>query len=233
MTTAGTDAPTPVVEVAPLDPDRRADVEGVAALHAERLPTSPVVLLGPEFVRRFYYGTLVRAGLVAVHHARADGRVVGFISYTREPLGFMTKGVRQHFFALAWSLVIGVLRDPSVVKQIVFALRLMRETAQDERVSGVRSGAGEVLSLAVAERYERAVPVGGTSRLPVRLVAEMARSFAGAGVEDVNLYVLPGNLASNLFCSSLGCDFERITRAGTAVHCYVFHPPAWLASTGG
>ena len=62
-----------------LDPDRAADVDRVAALYEKHLPTSPVVRLGPRFLREFFFAQLVRDGLLGCLVCHVDDRVVAFL----------------------------------------------------------------------------------------------------------------------------------------------------------
>jgi hypothetical protein len=204
-----------------LDPQSRADVQGVADLHRRYLDDSPIVRFGRRFLEKFYYDRLVRDGLVGCRLYRADGKVVGFISYTMEPLGFMTGGMRRHPIALSTAVLGGIVSHPGTIRELLGVLRVMRDRRDDSR-SREMEGTAEVLSLVVDAAYGSHVPHGGDTRLAVRLFDEAQRQLRKQGAERVHLLVKPGNIASNLLCSSMGCTFEKIDHGGEPVHRYTY-----------
>lgn len=211
--------------VTALDPARSADVQGIARVHAEQLPDSPVVLLGMRFARSFYYDALVRAGLVEASICRNEDRVVGFISWTKQPLGMMTQGIRRHPLRLATSIGTGLIARPASIREVLLVVRMMRDRRGEESGGALPARAVEVLSLAVEPAAQSAVPEGGTSRVTVRLFEHMADRLRADGIMHLYFMVQPRNLASNLFCSSLGCRLEKIRQAGHDVHRYHYTIP--------
>lgn len=203
-----------------LNPRNAADVKAVADLHREFLGDSPIVGLGERFVRCFFYSKLVEDGSVVVTICRHQGRIVGYISYTPDPKGFMSRGIRRHFFYLCWLMTVSVLERPALWKGVISALRVVRE--RGSQASEPEPGLGEVISLVTLPEFQKHVPEGGKSRLTVRLFEEMLAHFRGIGYERVHLLVLPHNRASNILCSIMGCQFEKITVAGVVVHRYTY-----------
>jgi hypothetical protein len=214
--------PTGVV-IETLSTSHRSYCDQVAALHLRYLADSPVVQFGDAFLKRFYYGKLLAAGLIGATIARSGDRVVGFISYTRQPNDFMTIGLRRWFVYLSALLSLSVLRRPAMVRDIWQTLRMMRERGMSARDTDPRTG--EVLSLVVAEDARDVIPVGGRTRVTVRLFQEMVAYFRAAGFQRAVLLVKPQNFASNLFCSSMGCEFDKITTLGAVTHRYTYHIP--------
>lgn len=198
-----------------------ADVNAVADLHVTHLGDSPIVGLGPAFLRRFFYVKLVEDGLVGVTVCRKDGSIVGFISYTPDPNGFMMRGVRRHFFFLCWLMSTSLLLRPSMIRGILLALRFMRERG-GEAGKEPAPGLGEVISLVALPDCQNYVPPGGKSRLTVRLFESMVEYFREKDYDRVHLLVQPSNRASNIFCSVMGCKFEKITTAGMVTHRYTY-----------
>jgi len=212
-----------------LDPQKASDAEQVADLHFQYLNDSPIVRFGPSFLRRFFYRALVRDGLVGVSFYRHDGQIVGFISYTTEPFGFMGKGGRKRPFALIWSLLVGIVQRPATAKDIAKVLRVMRERADEGAVTGdegaVTGDEGEVISLVVDSAYRGHVPEDGKARVAVRLFEDAIEFFKDHKVGRVHLLVRPENLASNIFCSSMGAAFGKIEYGGETVHRYTYEIP--------
>ena len=204
-----------------LNPRNPVERNAVAALHLELLADSPVVQMGRRFLRDFYYGTLVEDRLIDCTLCRADGRIAGFISYTRYPLDFMTRGMRRHFFRLAGLMGISILARPAMLKDLLLVARMMRDRGREAR-EAPNPATGEVLSLVAAHEYRNHVPQGGKSRVPVRLFEEMVSFFRAEGFSRVHLLVKPENKASNIFCSVMGCKFEKIAQAGMPIHRYTY-----------
>lgn len=205
-----------------LDAQKTSDAEQVADLHFQYLNDSPIVRFGSSFLRRFFYRTLVRDGLVGVSFYRHEGRIVGFVSYTTEPFGFMGRGGRRHPLSLAWSLLSGVIQRPATARDIVKIMRVMRERTDE---AAVDRDTGEVISLVVDSEYRGHVPADGEARLAVRLFEDAVSLFRKRGIRRVHLLVRPENLASNIFCSSMGATFGKIEYGGETVHRYTYEIP--------
>lgn len=209
-----------------LDPSVEADVTAIADLHSRYLGDSPIVQFGPVFLRKFFYGTMVRDRLVGVCYYRHQGRIVGFISYNTEPLAFMTKGVRRHPFQVAWALLTGILRRPTAAVDIARVVRLMRERG-DDTDSGDLDNTGEVITLVVEEAFRGFVPPDGTARVAVRLFETARELVRRNGVRQIHLLVQPDNMEANIFWISLGSSFEKTKVAGRTVHRFTYTiPPA-------
>ncbi len=203
-----------------LDPDNAVDVDRVAALYEEHLPTSPVVRLGPRFLREFFFAQLVRDGLLDCLVCHVEGRVVAFLSWTNHPSDFIGRGIRRHFLALSWIMVRSVLARPAFVRDLFATMRMVARRSGDGGTSGNPAGVIEAISLVVPPEFQRHVPPGGTSRLTVRLVQTLADHARGQGVTQVLYVVQPTNPASCIFFSAMGCEFEKRTYAGETVYVY-------------
>ena len=216
-----------------LNPRHACDVNAVADLHLQFLSDSPIVGLGERFLRRFFYVRLVEDGSVVVTICRHEGRIIGYISYTPDPFGFMSRGIRRHFVYLCSLMVVSLAAKPGLLKGILLALKMVRERGGQARQA--EPGLGEVISLVTLPEFQKHVAEGGKSRLTVRLFEEMLSYFRGLQYERVHLLVLPHNRASNILCSIMGCQFEKITLVGVVTHRYTYFlnrkPEAATAST--
>jgi hypothetical protein len=210
------------MSIEPLNPRNAADVNSVAELHEEFLGNSPVVKMGRDFMRKFYYVKLVEDRLVLCSICRAeDGRVAGFLSYTPYASSMLSMGVKKHFIALSWLMLKSVIARPGLVKDILFVLGIMRQRAQ-ESGSTTAPNTGEAISMAVRPEYQGYVPAGGKARVAVRLFQKMVDDLRAEGTERIIFVVEPKNLSSNLFHRSMGCSMEPATHAGVPVHLYTY-----------
>jgi hypothetical protein len=130
----------------------------LAELHTELLPASPVVEMGPHFLRDFYYGVLPEEGLVLGYLAYVDDVPVGFQATTRDAYGFLSAGVRRRWRSLVPLLV----RHPPAPR----AVRRAIEVGGD-RHRRRHQQASELLSMGV--RPTR--PPGATTGVSRRQVA--------------------------------------------------------------
>ena len=203
-----------------LDPRNAADVDGVATLYEEHLGDSPVVLLGPRFLREFYFSRLVKDELMDALVCRVDGKVVAFLSWTSRPEDFIGTGIRRHFVALSWIMLKSVVARPSSLKGIVSAVRIVTKRSGDQPSSHDNAGAIEALSLVVPPKFSKLVLPGGTSRLTVRLVQALGDHARKQGVTKVLYVVQPRNMASSIFFSGMGCEMVKRSYAGEQVYVY-------------
>jgi hypothetical protein len=203
-----------------LDPRNAADVDSVATLYEEHLADSPVVLLGPRFLRDFYFSRLVQDGLMECLVCRVDGKVIAFLSWTKRPEDFIGTGIKRHFLPLSWTMLKGVMAKPASIRSIVSALKIVSRRSGDQASSSESAGAIEALSLVVPPAFQKYVPPGGTSRLTVRLVQSLAAHARKQGVDKVLYVVQPRNKASSIFFSGMGCDMDKRSYAGEQVYVY-------------
>lgn len=205
-----------------LDPGNAADVDRVAALYEEHLGDSFVVLLGPRFLREFFFSRLVRSELLGCLVCRVEGRVAAFLSWTNHPGDFIGRGIRRHFVALSWIMLKDVVRSPSALGRIVSALRMVTKRSGDHGGNG-DAKAVEAISLVVPPEYQTYVPAGGKARTTVRLVQELAAHVRQDGMERVLYVVKPQNKASSIFFAVMGCEMNKRTYAGEEVYVYTHH----------
>lgn len=214
-----------------LNPKSAADVDAVVQLQEEYLGDGPIVMLGRRFLRDFYYPELIEDGLLECAICKANGRVVAFISWTRFPEGFMMQGIRGHFFLLSWIMLKQVLTQPSSLKDIFAALKIVRERSNGSKTKDSR-GTAEAISMVVLPQYQKHVPPGGKSRLTVRLFEELGARLRASGMKRVTFLVKPENRASNIFFSAIGCQFEKVTEFGLQVHKYTYSLEQQTAALG-
>ncbi len=203
-----------------LDPDNAVDVDRVAALYEQHLPTSPVVRLGSRFLREFFFSRLARDGLLGCLVCKVDGRVVAFLSWTDHPSDFIGRGIKRHVVSLSWIMIRSILARPAFVRELLATMRMVSRRAGDSGTSSDEPGTIEAISLVVPPEFQRHVAPGGTSRLTVRLVQALAEHARARGIRKVLYVVQPTNPASCIFFSAMGCDFEKRTYAGETVYVY-------------
>lgn len=139
----------PELTLAPVSGREQHAIATIARLHAELLPHSPVVLLGPEFAARFYYRVLPREGFIGAHVAYVDGEPAGFVCYTSDASGFMAAALRRHLLRVVFILATASLRRPSGIAAIREALAIMRGLAPE----GQAESTGELLSFGVRPEF--------------------------------------------------------------------------------
>jgi len=205
-----------------LNPRSAADVDRVATLYEEHLADSPVVLLGPAFLREFFFRKLVESELLGVLVCRVDGTVVAFLSWTNHPGDFIGRGIKRHFLVLSWIMLKGVLRQPGSLKQILSAVRIVSRRSGDAGKEHDPK-AIEAISLVVPPEFQKHVPEGGKARTTVRLVQDLAAHARAQGTEKVLYVVQPRNKASSIFFSVMGCEMQKRTYAGEEVYVYTHH----------
>jgi ribosomal protein S18 acetylase RimI-like enzyme len=205
-----------------MDPRNRSDVEAVSSLHEQFLGDSPVARMGPRFVRDVYYSKLLKDGLYDCMVCRSGGRVVAFLSYTDRPLDLMSRGLKRHFFSVAWSVGRTVLTDPKRLRDVIYVMRIMGDHDETKGDKALLEGASEALSMAVLPEFQNVVPEGGKSRVAVRLIETMAADLRERKVRDIAFYVDPANRAANLLYSAMGCKFEKVMHGGVPRHRFLY-----------
>jgi hypothetical protein len=205
-----------------LNPRSAADVDRVATLYEEHLADSPVVLLGPRFLREFFFKKLVESDLLGVLVCRVEGKVIAFLSWTNHPGDFIGRGIKKHFIGLSWIMLKGILAKPSSVQQILSAVKIVTKRSGDAGAAHDPK-AIEAISLVVPPEFQKHVPEGGKARTTVRLVQDLAAHARKQGTERVLYVVQPRNKASSIFFAVMGCELNKRTYAGEEVYVYTHH----------
>jgi ribosomal protein S18 acetylase RimI-like enzyme len=140
----------PHLEIRDLDTSSRPERAAVAAMHAELLVNSPIVLLGERFLRDYYYGLLPSGGLIRAKLATVDGKPAAFTAYTADPNGFMRAAILRWWYRLAWVLGVSLIERPSRFGALWEAVRIMATRGEE---TAVPEGTGEILSLGVLPEF--------------------------------------------------------------------------------
>jgi len=194
--------------IAPLDVENERDVQAVAEMHLAHFPEGLEARCGKRFIVRFYYPTMIRAGLLGCSVAYREGQVVAYISYTRFPRRLFKILATRQPMRLALHLAGASLTRFDALKAIsMHALATLRNPVA-AGVPPIPEDCGEVLLLATLPDHQSWIPSGGETRVTVRLFSAMEEYFRREGVERVLLIVKHGNTASNLFCHSMGCQLD-------------------------
>lgn len=211
--------------VAAFDAAHAAPAADLTALHAELLGHSPVALLGPDFMQRFYYTALPQMGLIFGAVAYVDSTPAGFIVATADSAGFMRAGIRRGWWRLGWVMVSTLLRNPARIAAVREAMGIMRGVEQAPAERPV----GELLSFAVLPRFRERRFVAQTGlRISQDLLREAMKGLRSAGVAFGRAIVDADNLEARLFYLGNGWTPGLARVPGWAKHTVEF---LWHAET--
>ena len=183
----------------------QAPVEDVTRLHTVLLPASPVALLGPRFMRGFYYRVLPWEGLILGAVAYVDERPAGFVAATSDANGFMRTALRRHWWPAAWAVGTSVLASPTSAAAVWQAWRVMRSRRRAEH-----EAAGEILSLGVLPAYRQPAFVRQHGLHIAADLLEMAvERLRCLGVRQIGAAVRADNTEAKLFYAGLGWNLHR------------------------
>lgn len=173
-----------------------APAADLAALHAELLDHSPLVLMGPEFVKEFYYTVLPADNLISGVVAYVDDRPAGFIVATDNPDGFMSLATRRHAPRIGWIMLKSVLRSPRRLGAIREAYSVQKNVKAEEYGPEM----GELLSFGVLPQYRSRSFVRKTSiHVGADLLARAVSQLAAAGKTSIRAIVDKDNLEAQIF----------------------------------
>lgn len=188
------------------DADLPAPAQDLAQLHTSLLPASPISLLGPQFIERFYYSILPQEGLIFGTVAYVDNRPAGFVAATDNPAGFMKSAVRRRWPKLVWVLGTSLLWNPSCTGAVLEACRLMWTRRRKESSEPV----GEILSMGVLPAYREAGFVRETGlRISHELLNSAVTRLLMGGAAVIRALVNAENTATKLFYNGLGWTLNR------------------------
>lgn len=132
-----------------LEPEDKNIIRQISLIHKSELTGSLIPKLGLRFSDDFYYRELTKDKLIKTLYALYDNKVIGFLSFTTKSEKFMNEGLKKHFFLLIWLMLISLLENPKIIKQILNTLKIM---ASEKNMPG-NSINTELLSIAVLPEY--------------------------------------------------------------------------------
>jgi len=161
-----------------------ADVETVAAIHADRIAEGFLVTLGPAFLRRLYRRIVLspRAFLLVAVAPGGDtrtNRICGFVAVAESTGGLYREYLLHDGVAAAVAATPGIIRAPrSVWETLRYGLR-----------GGSHATGAEVLATAVASGFEQ-------RGIGARLVRAAVDEIRRRGVGSARVVTALGNVAA-------------------------------------
>ncbi|MDX2240330.1 MAG: hypothetical protein NW224_06585 [Leptolyngbyaceae cyanobacterium bins.302] len=205
----------PRYQIVCFNAEKRPPVQDLAKLHAELLPTSPVSLLGRQFMQHFYYRFLPRDGLIFGAVAYVDDIPVGFIVATADATGFMSTALRHHWLYLGWILAWSILREPKCLIAVWEALQIMRHQPPIPKDAAIN---GELLSLGVLPVYRSPRFIKQTGlRIAHDLVQTAVAQLKAQGIPLIRAIVDADNTEAKFFYLGMGWELDRTSVPGWKV----------------
>jgi hypothetical protein len=175
----------------------------VVRLHGELLSDSPIAKLGEPFMKRFYYSSLVKARLFFCDLFYYRHTCVGFVSYTNDPLNFLSKGLKYNFMRLCFIILQTIINKPSLVKTVLSVLQdmLKRKTISSHQNEIVW---GEILSFGLTKEGVNIIDKKTRKKAPQLLFERAIEYFRKECIKKFRLAVLKDNKEALLFYLSYG-----------------------------
>ena len=200
-------------ELRELGPDCRSDLAKVAALHMELLWFGPIAGLGEYFIREIGYGVHLRDGTLQVFLCEVGDEPAGFIAYTDRSVSFHRKSLASHFLRTVCALLASILKDPSVLKRLMPAVRMMLSRRGEQ--SRYQDPLGEVVAIAVRPEFLEAPIVERLGcRLSEELLVHAAVALHDQGHARMRGIVDADNKAPLFFYRMLGARLEPYQQGG-------------------
>ena len=176
-------------------------VEDLASLHEALLEHSPLVLMGPDFLRDFYYSLLPADGFICGAIAYIDDDPAGFIVATGDANGFMGKAAKRHWLRLIWILMGTIIKRPSSI----LAIKEAHEVQSNVKAGDYGPDVGEMLSFGVLPEYRSRKFIGKTGISVASDLLEAAVSQLRAdGKRKLRAIVDKDNLEAQFFYRANG-----------------------------
>jgi len=197
------------VEYRVFNKNNPADSLAIAKMQSELLPHSPLVLLGMDFMSKFYYAQLPKLDLINGFVCYIDNEAAGFIVATNDPSGFMSKAIRKNWYKLIIVLLVSILKEPSRLKPLREAWQIMSHLPETAK----KSNTGELLSLGVLEKYrtnkfQKLI----SQNLSKELVLKAEALLEQQDCSEVRVVVDDDNTVAKFFYHSLGWRLgEKVT----------------------
>ena len=170
-------------------------------LHTELLAHSPIVLMGPRFMREFYYQSLPRDGLICGAIAYVAGQPAGFIVGTDDADGFMSKAIGKHWIKIVWIMLKSLIANPKRAAAVYEAFDINRNVQAETLGSEV----GELLSFGVLPQYRtRKFVVSSGVQVSRDLLSDIVDQLRSTKARRLRAIVDKDNIEAQLFYRSNG-----------------------------
>ncbi len=110
-------------EIIDFDYNNPEQLESISNVHGIVLPESNVTGLGQLFMKRFYYKTLPKLGLLKCFLARYNNKTVGIIVCTKAPYSFIKQGMKGNVLKLLFITGLSLLLKPSRLRALLHQLK--------------------------------------------------------------------------------------------------------------
>lgn len=180
-----------------LDPQNKFQLTEVSRLQALTLPESLPALLGPDFMKRFYFSKLVEAGLVNCDLYLVGNKVAGYSLFTHAPNTFLTEAKTKYLASLVVALIISFLKNPY---RLVYALRASK---RDSDIPKLEEEFGQWLSFGVEQEFLSHKNENG-KRIAEVFLESMKAQLAERRITRVLGEVSKSNKLARFFYSSAG-----------------------------
>jgi ribosomal protein S18 acetylase RimI-like enzyme len=201
------DTGTPSFELRAINPLDDSEINTVGRLHTQILDFGPMSGLGERFVTKIGYELPLRAGLLNVTLAVADGTIAGFAAYTPCSATFQREALRAHRGTVLWTLLRSLGEDPRRLWALFSAARVI--LSRDTFVPEPHKKVGEFAAMAVRPEY---TTVDFFRRARVRVGEELTKHVIAcmekAGVDTVRGFVDAHNKPALLMYQRLGAQFQ-------------------------
>ncbi len=177
-------------------------INEVASIYASELPSSLLVLLGRDFLGKFYYKHVAKHPQSVSFVYLVHGKVAGFVVGVREANSFFNRLVKAYFGELVLVLFIAVCKNPwllgSIIKAVGFMLSKPKgyETETDD---------AEIITLAVRPEFrtlgffkDHGVKVAN------ELISVVLNEFRKTGVRRVKAFIEKPNFLAQFFYKNFG-----------------------------
>lgn len=221
--------PVHVLETFGSPGDMPASAAELTDLHTELLPSSPLSLLGTDFIHHFYYTHMPRTGLLFGALIRVQEQAAGFVVATAHADTFMKTGFIENWNHAVWNIAASVWSQPTRVLSLIEAGRIMLDRSGEEEDSGPEMG--ELLSFGVRREFASSRFVRDTGlRISEELYNTAMAQLAARGVKRIRAVIDADNRIAQLFYSVRGWRLVKESVPGWRVPSVEFQ---WDADSVG
>jgi hypothetical protein len=197
------------------------DIPEILLVQDTALPDTFAARLGRRF-NVLYYRALMAGGLFFCVGVHAEGRLVGFITYSPDVKRALNQAFRSNLPAFAWAIAAGVLESPRLVTTIFRIARSMFMPATDADADSAVPA--ELVTIALMHEARGAGPIRSAAGGSVShaLFTHACEHLASQGITAVKVLCRPGEPIANKFVQSAGFRPRGLTRRfGVDANLYV------------
>jgi ribosomal protein S18 acetylase RimI-like enzyme len=191
-------------EIIEFDPYNKKQMNLITSIHKSVLPDSFVVMMGPVFMKNFYYLSLPQLRFLKCFLALYEGKFVGMIVTNRKPFSLIRSAIPHRFVRICWVMGISLLSNFRRIKVLADLIKYKPDPLLKKFEDSGK--AFEILTIGVLEEY-RNITLDDGMKISHKLLKHVVQYYKDLGYAMITGQILKSNKGALGFYRKYNANF--------------------------